>query len=168
MAERIIAADGLSDKGLEGSDGDFLREGLQGFVQRLIEAEVAEVIGAGRYERTVDRQTYRNGSRERKWQTRLPMGPNGQASGRPPSSTTPQNPYPGHTSLKNGSLSTALTAGYTAACTGMFRRPPRCVSLRGRKYWKHTSGQPKSGLHITGSKVRVLQEAPTRYPLLLE
>lgn len=71
MAERIIAADGALDKGLEGSDGDFLREGLQGFVQRLIEAEVAEVIGAGRYERTVDRQTYRNGSRERKWQTRL-------------------------------------------------------------------------------------------------
>lgn len=71
MAERIIAADGALDKGLEGSDGDFLREGLQGFVQRLIEAEVAELIGAGRYERTVDRQTYRNGSRERKWQTRL-------------------------------------------------------------------------------------------------
>ncbi|HEY6106867.1 MAG TPA: IS256 family transposase [Anaeromyxobacteraceae bacterium] len=67
----MIAADGALDKGLEGSDGDFLREGLQGFVQRLIEAEVAEVIGAGRYERTVDRQTYRNGSRERKWQTRL-------------------------------------------------------------------------------------------------
>lgn len=71
MAERIIAADGALDKGLEGSDGDFLREGLQGFVQRLIEAEVAEVIGAGRYERTVDRQTYRNGSRDRRWQTRL-------------------------------------------------------------------------------------------------
>jgi putative transposase len=71
VTARIIAADEASDKVLEGEEGDFLREGLQGFVQRLIEEEVAGVIGAGRYERTADRQTYRNGSRPRTWQTRL-------------------------------------------------------------------------------------------------
>lgn len=71
MTERIIAGDGSSDKVLEGPEGDFLREGLQGFVQRLIEAEVGAVVGAGRYERTAARQTYRNGSRPRTWQTRL-------------------------------------------------------------------------------------------------
>jgi transposase-like protein len=34
-------------------------------LQELIEAEAAEVIGAGRYERTTSRTTTRNGHRDR-------------------------------------------------------------------------------------------------------
>jgi putative transposase len=42
-------------------DGDFLREAVQLLMQRLIELEASEQIGAGRYERTASRRTQRNG-----------------------------------------------------------------------------------------------------------
>ncbi|NPV69264.1 MAG: hypothetical protein HPY55_01290 [Firmicutes bacterium] len=37
----------------------------------LIDLEAAERIGAGAYERTPDRLTYRNGYRAREWDTRV-------------------------------------------------------------------------------------------------
>src|SRR3954468_3117607 len=40
-------------------------------VQELMEAEVAAQIGAGRYERTDERSTQRNGYRPRTWDTRV-------------------------------------------------------------------------------------------------
>jgi transposase-like protein len=40
-------------------------------MQRLIELEASEQIGAGPYERTTARQTYRNGYRQRLWETRV-------------------------------------------------------------------------------------------------
>jgi len=46
-------------------DIDFLREAAEFLCQKLIDAEAEEVIGAERYERTQERQTYRNGARER-------------------------------------------------------------------------------------------------------
>jgi putative transposase len=52
-------------------DGDFLREAVQLLMQRLIELEASEQIGAGRYERTASRQTQRNGYRPRSWETRV-------------------------------------------------------------------------------------------------
>jgi transposase-like protein len=52
-------------------DQDFLREGIRVMTQLLIEAEAEERIGAGRYERTPERTTYRNGSRQRRWETRV-------------------------------------------------------------------------------------------------
>ena len=52
-------------------DQDFLREGIRVMTQMLIEAEAEERIGAARYERTPERTTYRNGSRERRWETRV-------------------------------------------------------------------------------------------------
>lgn len=52
-------------------DGDFLREAVQLLMQRLIELEASEQIGAGPYERTASRQTYRNGYRPRSWETRV-------------------------------------------------------------------------------------------------
>lgn len=52
-------------------DGDFLREAVQLLMQRLIELEASEQIGADLYERTATRQTYRNGYRQRIWETRV-------------------------------------------------------------------------------------------------
>jgi len=48
-----------------GGDIDVIREGVELVLQALIEAEAAEVIGAGRYERGEGRQTQRNGYRDR-------------------------------------------------------------------------------------------------------
>jgi putative transposase len=52
-------------------DADFLREAVQVMMQMLIELEAAQQIGAERYERSPDRTTYRNGYRERVWETRV-------------------------------------------------------------------------------------------------
>src|ERR1700712_31775 len=52
-------------------DGDFLRAVAESVVQLLMESDVEGVIGAGRHERTTDRQTYRNGYRDRALDTRL-------------------------------------------------------------------------------------------------
>ena len=50
---------------------DFLREALRRLAQALMETEVAAQIGAEKYERSEQRQTRRNGHRERPWDTRL-------------------------------------------------------------------------------------------------
>jgi hypothetical protein len=55
---------------LEGEGLDFLRESLSWVVQQLMEAEVSELVGAERGERTPERLTHRNGYRPRPWQTR--------------------------------------------------------------------------------------------------
>jgi putative transposase len=55
---------------LEGEGLDFLRESLSWVVQQLMEAEVSELIGAERGERTAERLTHRNGYRSRSWSTR--------------------------------------------------------------------------------------------------
>ena len=52
-------------------DGDFLREAVQLLMQQLIELEVSEQVGAGRYERSPERVTQRNGYRPRQWETRV-------------------------------------------------------------------------------------------------
>jgi putative transposase len=48
-----------------GGDLDVIRSGMQLVLQALIELEASEHIGAGRYERTGERVTHRNGHRER-------------------------------------------------------------------------------------------------------
>jgi putative transposase len=56
---------------LEGDGLDFLRESLAWVVQQLMEAEVSDLIGAGRGERApAERLTHRNGYRPRGWSTR--------------------------------------------------------------------------------------------------
>ncbi|CAN5261723.1 hypothetical protein BH18ACT14_BH18ACT14_11350 [soil metagenome] len=56
----------LEEEGL-----DFLRESLAWVCQQLMEAEVSELVGAGRGERAPEeRLTHRNGYRARPWQTR--------------------------------------------------------------------------------------------------
>ena len=50
--------------------GDVIRESVRAVTQELMEAEVCELIGAERGERTEDRATHRNGYRARRWDTR--------------------------------------------------------------------------------------------------
>jgi transposase-like protein len=52
-------------------DSDFLRSVAEAVVQLLMETDAEGLIGAGRHERTVERQTYRNGYRDRAYDTRL-------------------------------------------------------------------------------------------------
>jgi len=52
-------------------DGNFLRSLAETVLQILMEADVDGLIGAGRYERSGERSTYRNGYRERSLDTRL-------------------------------------------------------------------------------------------------
>ncbi len=52
-------------------DTNFLREGVRVLSQALMELEVSEQLGAGRHERTDSRTGYRNGYREREWDTRV-------------------------------------------------------------------------------------------------
>ncbi len=52
-------------------DTDFLREGVRVLSQALMELEVSEQLGAGKHERTDGRKGYRNGYREREWDTRV-------------------------------------------------------------------------------------------------
>ena len=51
-------------------DGDFLRELIGFAAQRLMDLEVEAFTGAGYGERSPERQTRRNGYRDRQWQTR--------------------------------------------------------------------------------------------------
>ena len=65
--ERLPLAELLQKAG----DGDFLRSVAEAVLQLLMEADVKGVIGAARHERTAERQTYRNGYRDRALDTRL-------------------------------------------------------------------------------------------------
>ena len=65
--DRLPLAELLAKAG----DGDFLRCLAESVVQLLMETDVEGMIGAGRHERTGDRQTYRNGYRDRTLDTRL-------------------------------------------------------------------------------------------------
>jgi putative transposase len=55
---------------LDGDGVDFVRDSLRWMVEQLMEAEVSQLIGAERGERTEDRATHRNGYRPRRWDTR--------------------------------------------------------------------------------------------------
>src|ERR671925_335236 len=57
-------------KVLREEHGDVIRESVRLVAQELMEAEVSELIGAQRGERTEDRATHRNGYRARRWDTR--------------------------------------------------------------------------------------------------
>jgi putative transposase len=71
MAEtKRMTADEVVSYLLVGEGLDFLRESLAWVCQQLMEAEVSELVGAERGERTPERLTQRNGYRSRPWQTR--------------------------------------------------------------------------------------------------
>src|SRR3954469_13474640 len=52
-------------------DGDFLRSVAEAVLQILMETDVEGLIGAGRHERSAERLNYRNGYRDRIFETRL-------------------------------------------------------------------------------------------------
>ena len=55
---------------LRDEHADVICESVRADAQELMEAEVSELIGAERRERTEDRATHRNGYRPRRWDTR--------------------------------------------------------------------------------------------------
>jgi putative transposase len=65
--DRMALLDALQ----KADDGNFLRALAETVLQILMEADVDGVIGAGRYERSGERTTWRNGYRERSLDTRL-------------------------------------------------------------------------------------------------
>src|SRR6476659_10050120 len=71
MAEPTLALLEYLRKAGVDLDADFLREGIQLLTKLLMELEVGQQVGAERYQRGEARQTYRNGYRERNWQTRV-------------------------------------------------------------------------------------------------
>jgi putative transposase len=69
--ETSMALEDLLRKAQLSEDVDFLREGVRVLAQALMEVEVTQHVGANRYERTSERRGERNGSRERRWDTRV-------------------------------------------------------------------------------------------------
>jgi putative transposase len=67
---RMSLLDLIQKSGVKG-DMDFLREGLKVLAEAIMELEVSAKAGAERYERSAERTTYRNGYREREWDTRV-------------------------------------------------------------------------------------------------
>ena len=61
----------LLSKAQQGADAEFLRDGLKLLAQEVMDAEVTQLVGAAPHERTESRLTYRNGYREREWDTRV-------------------------------------------------------------------------------------------------
>lgn len=70
MADEKMTLLERARKGQEPGE-DFLRDAVRWTIHELVEAEVSAQIGAGRYERTDERTTQRNGYRENSWDTRL-------------------------------------------------------------------------------------------------
>ena len=68
MTEERLALSELLEKA---GDGDFLRSVAEAVLQLLMETDVEGLIGAGRYERGGERTTWRNGHRDRVFDTRL-------------------------------------------------------------------------------------------------
>jgi transposase-like protein len=66
---RMALAEVLRKAGVE--QADFLREGVRVLAQELMEMELEQHVGAERHERTPERMGYRNGTRERTWDTRV-------------------------------------------------------------------------------------------------
>jgi putative transposase len=68
MTEERMALIDLLQKS---EDGDFLRSVAEAVLQLLMEADVEGLIGAARHERSAERLNYRNGYRDRTFDTRL-------------------------------------------------------------------------------------------------
>ena len=67
--DRVVLLERFRKAGVDG-DVDFLKEGLRMLAEAFMELEVKHKTGAARYERSGDRQRYRNGYRDRVWDTR--------------------------------------------------------------------------------------------------
>jgi transposase-like protein len=65
-----MGADELVRKVMTDEHADLLKEALAWVCQQVMEAEVSQLAGAERGERAPERLTYRNGYRDRRWDTR--------------------------------------------------------------------------------------------------
>ncbi|MBM3271118.1 MAG: IS256 family transposase [Candidatus Sericytochromatia bacterium] len=61
----------LVGKILGEGNADFLREAITTLVEQIMAVEVGQLIGAGKHERAESRSNHRNGTRERRWDTRV-------------------------------------------------------------------------------------------------
>jgi transposase-like protein len=61
--DKIALLELIRKIGLEDGDVDFLREGLKVLAEAVMDAEVSQLIGAERFERSTERTNYRNGYR---------------------------------------------------------------------------------------------------------
>jgi len=61
----------LLNKSEQGADPNFLRDGVRLLAQELMDAEVTDLVGAEPHQRTAGRTTFRNGYRDREWDTRV-------------------------------------------------------------------------------------------------
>jgi transposase-like protein len=71
VTDLSIALVDLLRKHQDDPQWDLLREFVRMMAQALMELEVSQQVGAGPYERSQPRKTYRNGYRERDWDTRV-------------------------------------------------------------------------------------------------
>jgi transposase-like protein len=63
--DKIALLELIRKIGLEDGDVDFLREGLKVLAEAVMDAEVSQLVGAERFERSTERKNYRNGYRRR-------------------------------------------------------------------------------------------------------
>ena len=70
VKQRMDLLELLRKRGIDG-DVDFLREALRVLVDGIMDAEVSAQIGAQHGELSPERVTYRNGYRNRTWDTRV-------------------------------------------------------------------------------------------------
>lgn len=68
--DRMPLSDELRKMLTEGS-GDFLKEAMLALLTEFMEMQIAKMVGAGRHERSDQRQDQRNGYRERQFDTRV-------------------------------------------------------------------------------------------------
>ena len=72
MAEgQMMTAADVVASAMRGEHGDLLRDAVASVVRELMEAEIAQLTGAARGERSPERVTYLNGYRPRVWETRV-------------------------------------------------------------------------------------------------
>jgi putative transposase len=72
----IVPVPGMQfEEDLVSASPDLLREMIRGFAQRMMDAEVEQVCGAGYGEVTPERVNFRNGYRRREWDTRAGTEP---------------------------------------------------------------------------------------------
>jgi transposase-like protein len=71
MADLRMTLLDLLNKSEQGADPTFLRDGVKLLAQELMDAEVTAMVGAEPHQRTLNRTTYRNGYRDRDWDTRV-------------------------------------------------------------------------------------------------
>lgn len=72
MAEaNMMTARAVAEEILANEHADVLRQAVSTMVHEMMEVEVEQFAGAARHERSGERLAYRNGHRERSWQTRV-------------------------------------------------------------------------------------------------